>query len=154
MAGLNALRRSLLTVLLLLLMMMMTMKYSLGRLIESSVLEFFAGSTDLKIERADCSSLQLPQRRGNIPLPAEAFSRDRGLSVSNFMVASTRREPRVLLTLPAKFMGRVDRDGTFDSAGNSDNTYKRAKESQSHDGIFIDVGGWIGDSSFQAQCLV
>ena len=61
---------------------------------------------------------------------------------------------KIHIAIPRLFSGRIDgTTGTFDKAGNSDNTWKRAGESEPEDGVFVDVGGWIGDSSIPSAAL-
>lgn len=43
--------------------------------------------------------------------------------------------------------------GKFSQAGNSQHTFDLASKDDPGDGIYIDVGGWVGDSSFPSAML-
>ena len=63
-------------------------------------------------------------------------------------------EPPVFLALPRFFSKRIDETtGKFSEAGNSKDIINRASKGEPSDGVFIDVGGWIGDSSFPSAAL-
>ena len=60
-----------------------------------------------------------------------------------------RRRRRVF-----SFSDRIDiTSGKFSRAGDSDTVHKVAKLRDPRDGVFVDIGGWIGDSSFPSAAL-
>lgn len=100
-----------------------------------------------------CGRLGLPQARDAIPLPDSAFTRDRS-TTTNYMVGTMTLDPPIFLALPRPFSDRIDpKTGEFKFIGNSDQTFDRAVSGNPGDGIFIDVGGFIGDSSFPSAIL-
>ncbi|KAI8463258.1 MAG: S-adenosyl-L-methionine-dependent methyltransferase [Monoraphidium minutum] len=98
-----------------------------------------------------CETLGTPQRSDLIPLPSEAYTRDRVLNTTNYVMGSLALSSTtsLLLALPRRFSSRIDQaTGVYQSAGNSGDTFARARAADPSNGIFIDVGGWVGDSSF------
>jgi len=116
------------------------------------------------LDHNGCKRLELPQRRDNIPLPPEAYEMDRGQS-NNFVMGILDRktvqmeegQPPLLIhiALPRPtFSSRIDeKTGRFDQLGNSENTWDRASACKAEDGIFIDVGGFVGGSSIPSAAL-
>ena len=100
-----------------------------------------------------CKQLGLPQL--GIPLSPRAYEMDRGVTSNLVMgVLNYDIHPPLHMALPRSVSGRIDKKtGRFSRAGNSDNTYERAASSKPEDGIFIDVGGWVGDSSLPSAAL-
>ena len=108
-------------------------------------------STGLPQPVLSCDRLGLPQE--NIPLPPQAYTFSRGTS-ANFVLGILDMEPPVFLALPRFFSKRIDETtGKFSEAGNSKDIINRASKGEPSDGVFIDVGGWIGDSSFPSAAL-
>eukprot|EP00563_Minutocellus_polymorphus_P006569 CAMPEP_0181036572 /NCGR_PEP_ID=MMETSP1070-20121207/8934_1 /TAXON_ID=265543 /ORGANISM="Minutocellus polymorphus, Strain NH13" /LENGTH=328 /DNA_ID=CAMNT_0023114219 /DNA_START=66 /DNA_END=1052 /DNA_ORIENTATION=+ len=102
-----------------------------------------------------CKRLGLPQPATSIPLSPGAYEMDRGV-ISNFVMGVLDKDihPPLHIALPRFFSDRInDKTGRFANAGNSDHTYQRAASSKAEDGIFIDVGGWVGDSSLPSAAL-
>jgi FkbM family methyltransferase len=100
-----------------------------------------------------CDTLGLPQNMRDIPLSQTAYTMDRGASV-NFVMGILDMQPPVILALPRAFSDRINTiSGKFLEAGNSADTIHRANSARSSDGVFIDVGGWVGDSSFPSAAL-
>ena len=98
-----------------------------------------------------CATLGIP--KVDIPLTPQAFTWDRGTS-SNYVMGSLDVDPPILLALPRFFSDRVDvTSGKFSRAGDSDTALKVAKLKDPKDGAFVDVGGWIGGSSFPSAAL-
>jgi len=99
-----------------------------------------------------CHKLALPQPAHLIPLSQAAYDFDVG-TVFNVLLAKIQTQPAVILALPRWFVVRAkdrinEETGLISEIGNSRQTLKRAQESSPANGIFIDVGGWVGDSSF------
>lgn len=102
-----------------------------------------------------CKRLGLPQPGTSIPLSPGAYEMDRGVT-SNIVMGILDKDihPPLHMALPRSISSRIDKKtGRFGRAGNSDNTYERAASSKAEDGIFIDVGGWVGDSSLPSAAL-
>ena len=100
-----------------------------------------------------CATLGLPQNMHDIPLSQTAYTMDRGTS-ANFVIGILDMQPPVILALPRAFSDRINTaSGKFLEAGNSADTIQRANSARSSDGVFIDVGGWVGDSSFPCAAL-
>ena len=105
------------------------------------------------IHHTSCNTLGLPKNMLDIPLSQTAYSMDRGKS-ANFVLGILDMQPPVILALPRAFSERINiTSGKFLEAGNSAHTIQRANSARSSDGIFIDVGGWVGDSSFPSAAL-
>lgn len=120
----------------------------------TSPLQFDSSSNVPSPDQLSCPSLGLPQKRNAIPLPDSAFTFDHGTKTSNYAVGTLSKEPRILLALPRAFSDRIDKTtGLFWGAGNSDDTYARAGKAERGKGLFVDVGGWIGDSSLPSAAL-
>ncbi|KAL7479322.1 hypothetical protein ACHAW6_005057 [Cyclotella cf. meneghiniana] len=103
-----------------------------------------------------CKTLGLPQKMADIPLSPKAYSKDRGVTF-NFLIVRMDKdiEPPILLAVPNHgwVTARINQDkGTMNMWDNG-NIWKRSVESKPEDGIFIDVGGWIGDTSIPSAAM-
>ena len=112
-----------------------------------------------------CKRLGLPKTIDEIPLPPSAYEMDRG-QANNFVMGTFDNkevdlgvgQPPLLIQLALPRIGgfsdRIhETTGKFVGIGNSEDTWKRASASKAEDGIFIDVGGYIGDSSVPSAAL-
>lgn len=108
--------------------------------------KFVAWTEDCKVSAVEHHSVDV--------LPPSAYTRDRNISLANVIIGSLAREPPVFLAIPRMFENKIDREsGELLQIGNSDNIYEIAKSANPKDGIFIDVGGWVGDSAFPSAAL-
>ena len=111
-----------------------------------------------------CTRLGLPKPIDEIPLPPSAFGMDRG-QANNFVIGifdnkevqMEEGQPPLLIhmALPRPiFSKRINEEtGRFEKMGNSENTWDRASASKVDGGIFIDVGGHVGDSCLPSAAL-
>ena len=103
-------------------------------------------------DRLHCAALGIPDV--DIPLTPQAFSWDRGATWNYVMGSLDVDDAPILLALPRFFSDRINVvSGKFSRAGDSDTVLEVAKLRDPKDGAFVDVGGWIGDSSFPSAAL-
>lgn len=108
-------------------------------------------SDSIEASTTGCNKLGLPQPIENIPLSPRAYEFNPTLPTKNFFVATANRDvtPEVILAFPnePRLMARFNHKTGRVDVRNNGNIWNRVPESSAGDGIFIDVGGWVGDTS-------
>eukprot|EP00584_Thalassiosira_punctigera_P000429 CAMPEP_0172540056 /NCGR_PEP_ID=MMETSP1067-20121228/11135_1 /TAXON_ID=265564 ORGANISM="Thalassiosira punctigera, Strain Tpunct2005C2" /NCGR_SAMPLE_ID=MMETSP1067 /ASSEMBLY_ACC=CAM_ASM_000444 /LENGTH=323 /DNA_ID=CAMNT_0013325837 /DNA_START=45 /DNA_END=1013 /DNA_ORIENTATION=+ len=99
----------------------------------------------------ECNDLGLPQSMVNIPLSPKSYRFDHSITTIKYFVATADRDvnPPVILAFPTepRLLARLSQNTGRVGVRNNGNIWNRVKESKAEDGIFIDVGGWVGDTS-------
>ena len=132
-----------------------------------------AQATSFGINQNGCKRQGLPQPMEKIPLPPTAYEFSADSTSYNFVMAAldnkhiplpkseVENNPErkqnyfeIVLAIPRNMSRRIDqKTGRFGKFGNSENTYQTALNAKKEDGIFIDVGGYIGDSAIPSAAL-
>jgi len=103
--------------------------------------------------------LGLPQSAENIPLSPSAYHMDRPQGRNYFVMGTFDLDvtPPIHIALPywtIRNRPRFNKNtGVLSNLGNMKQTWMTAKNSRPEDGVFIDVGGWIGDSALPSAAL-
>ena len=84
----------------------------------------------------------------DFPLSPKAYTMDDGI-IHNCLVVKMKRDPRIKFAMPNQHWvtERIDQNTGLMDLWDNGNIFNRAQESKPEDGIFIDVGGWVGDTS-------
>ena len=104
----------------------------------------------------NCKKLGLPQPINNIPLSPHAYTMDRGVTY-NFLVVQMDKniQPPIKLVMPNHDWVTMNIKQTTGlmKVWDNGNIWNRSKESKPEDGIFIDVGGWVGDTAIPSAAM-
>ena len=124
-----------------------------------------AGNNDAEgrnIRNMGCKKLGLPQPMDKIPLSPKSYEFDASGSTTNFFIATAdppqniynynvQQTPPIQIAFPnePRLLARWNGQSGKVQVRNNGNIWNRIKKevSSPEDGIFIDVGGWIGDTS-------
>ena len=114
-------------------------------------------STPAKNDGSNCKKLGLPQQMNDIPLSPHAYTMERGVTY-NFLVVQMDKniQPPIKLVMPNHdwvTMNINQKTGLLNNIWDNGNIWNRAKESKPEDGIFIDVGGWVGDTAIPSAAM-
>lgn len=115
-----------------------------------------AAGLEVEDDGSICKKLGLPQPMKDIPLSPHAYTMDRGVTY-NFLVVQMNKpiQPPIKLVMPNHdwvTMNINQKTGLMDVWDNG-NIWNRAMDSKPEEGIFIDVGGWVGDTAIPSAAM-